>query len=74
MILKISLFNKNADIIISSDSLPLHLCQFFNKFHFGLYNNQINDEWATPISNNYNTNYLTSNIENLSKHINSYLC
>lgn len=65
---------KNADLIISSDSLPLHLCQFFNKFHFALYNNKINHEWTTPISRLNKTNYLTNDIENLTNHINTYLC
>ncbi len=65
---------ENADLIISSDSLPLHLSQFFNKFHFALYNNKINHEWTTPISRLNKTNYLTNDIEKLTNHINSYLC
>lgn len=39
---------KNADFIISSDSLPAHLAEFYNKPHFILYNQKINFEWLTP--------------------------
>ena len=49
---------KNADFIISSDSLPAHLAEFYNKPHFILYNQKINFEWLTPfckINSTYST-------------------
>jgi len=39
---------QNAQFIISSDSLPVHLAQYFNKPHFAFYPNNINYEWVTP--------------------------
>jgi ADP-heptose:LPS heptosyltransferase len=36
------------DLIISADSLPLHLAYFFNKAHFGIYNECLNEQWLTP--------------------------
>lgn len=38
----------NYDMILSADSLPLHLAYFFNKPHFGIYNNYLNVQWLTP--------------------------
>ena len=49
---------KNADFIISSDSLPAHLAEFYKKPHFILYNQKINFEWLTPfckINSTYST-------------------
>jgi hypothetical protein len=45
----VSLINK-ADAIVSSDSLPVHLAQFFNKPHKVFYNKKINHEWLTPFA------------------------
>jgi len=61
---------ESADIIISADSLPLHVTYFLNKPVIPFYNNRINTEWL-PIGvndfliiNKNNQNILS---ENLSK-------
>lgn len=41
---------KNADFVISSDSLPVHIAEIFNKPHWILYNKKINSNWLTPSS------------------------
>jgi ADP-heptose:LPS heptosyltransferase len=41
---------KNADFIISSDSLPVHIAEILNKPHWILYNKKINTNWLTPSS------------------------
>ncbi len=38
----------NADIIITADSLPLHVTYFLNKPLIPFYNNKINLEWLPP--------------------------
>lgn len=54
----------NYDLIISADSLPLHLAYFFNKPHFGIYNDYLNTQWLTPYieEKKYHTVY-TGNVE-----------
>jgi len=37
-----------ADLVLSSDSMPLHLANFLQKKHFCIYNNVINRKWLTP--------------------------
>lgn len=39
---------KNANFIISSDSLPVHIAELLKKPHWILYNKQINANWLTP--------------------------
>ena len=36
---------ESADIIISADSLPLHVTYFLNKLVIPFYNNKINIDW-----------------------------
>jgi len=49
---------KNADYIFSSDSLPVHIAEIFNKPHWILYNSKINSNWLTP-SSKLKHNYCT---------------
>lgn len=44
----------NANVIISADSLPMHIAYFLDKFHFVVYNNIENYKWTTPLSSYYN--------------------
>jgi hypothetical protein len=69
----ISIIDK-ADLIISSDSLPAHLAQYFEKPHFIMYNNNINHEWVTPFSNINNTFYITKDVDRVVTHINKLIC
>ena len=39
---------ESSDIVISSDSLPLHVTYFLNKQLIPYYNNEINEEWLPP--------------------------
>ncbi len=39
---------KKAEFIISSDSVTAHLAQYFNKLHFIIYPDKVNEEWLTP--------------------------
>jgi ADP-heptose:LPS heptosyltransferase len=39
---------RSADFIISSDSLPVHLAQLFEKPHWVIYHGPVNQEWLTP--------------------------
>jgi len=39
-----------ADFIISSDSLPVHLCQLLRKPHWIMFNKKVNSEWLTPFT------------------------
>lgn len=41
---------QKADFILSSDSLPVHIAELFNKPHWILYNNKVNSNWLTPSS------------------------
>jgi ADP-heptose:LPS heptosyltransferase len=41
---------KNADMIISADSLPVHLAQLIKKPHWILYNKRVNNAWLTPFA------------------------
>ena len=41
-------FIKQADFIITSDSLPAHISQLLNKPHWIFYPQKINTEWLTP--------------------------
>jgi hypothetical protein len=36
------------DLVISADSLPLHMAYYFNKPHFCIYNDLLNSYWLTP--------------------------
>lgn len=45
----------NADYVISSDSLPLHIAQFLQKPHAVIYADTINEEWITPYAKKYRT-------------------
>jgi hypothetical protein len=46
---------KEADFIITADSLPAHLCQLLERPHFILYNKQPSMEWLTPFALKNNT-------------------
>ena len=45
----------SADLVISADSLPLHIANFFDKFHFVIYNGHGNYRWETPSTRYYNS-------------------
>lgn len=42
------------DIVISSDSVPVHIAEFLEKQHVILYNDKINYNWLTPFAKKYN--------------------
>jgi ADP-heptose:LPS heptosyltransferase len=65
---------KDADFIISSDSLPAHLANYLNKPHWVIYNNKINNEWLTPFCVSNNTFCLSTNIEQLTETLKNRLC
>ena len=44
----------SADFIISSDSLPVHLCQLLGKPHWIMFNKKVNSEWLTPFTKKEN--------------------
>ncbi len=58
---------KDADFIISSDSLPAHLANYLNKPHWVIYNNTINNEWLTPYCISKNTYCLSTSIKQLTE-------
>lgn len=60
---------KNCDFIISSDSLPVHIAEFFEKPHLILYNRKINQNWLTPFATKYK---MYSTFEDAPILINSY--
>lgn len=41
---------KEADLVITADSLPAHLSQLLNRPHFVCYETKPNPEWTTPYS------------------------
>lgn len=45
---------KNADFIISSDSLPVHIAELFEIPHWILYNKKINTNWLTRTASKSN--------------------
>lgn len=59
----------NCDFIISSDSLPVHIAEFFEKPHLILYNRKINHNWLTPFAIKHK---MYSTFENASILIKSY--
>lgn len=64
----------NYDIIISADSLPIHLAYFFNKPHFCIYNDLLGGKWLTPymLENQFYTVY-AGNAENTFRDIKNKL-
>ena len=58
---------KNADFIISSDSLPVHIAELYLKPHWILYNHKINTNWLTPSSSssNYYSTFDQTNLINI---------
>lgn len=42
---------KDADLVVTADSLPAHLAQLLGKPHFVYYEDQPNQEWTTPFCN-----------------------
>lgn len=42
---------KEADLVVTADSLPAHLAQLLGKPHFVYYEGQPDEEWTTPFSN-----------------------
>lgn len=42
---------KEADLVVTADSLPAHLAQLFGKPHFVYYEGKPNQEWTTPFCN-----------------------
>jgi len=58
---------KKADFIISSDSLPVHIAEFYQKPHWILYNHKINTNWLTPSSSssNYYSTFEQTNLINI---------
>lgn len=60
---------KNCDFIISSDSLPVHIAEFFEMPHLILYNRKINQNWLTPFATKYK---MYSTFEDAPNLINSY--
>jgi len=56
-----------ADFIISSDSLPVHIAEFYHKPHWILYNHKINTNWLTPSasSSNYYSTFEQTNLINI---------
>lgn len=54
----------SADLIISADSLPLHIANFFDKFHFVIYNGKENYQWETPSTRYYNSSAVYTNNKN----------
>lgn len=62
------------DLVISADSLPLHMAYYFNIPHFCIYNDYLNTPWLTPYieDNHYHTVY-TGNIPDTVNDINNKL-
>ena len=58
---------KNADFIISSDSLPVHIAELYLKPHWILYNHKIITNWLTPSSSssNYYSTFDQTNLINI---------
>jgi len=42
---------KDADLVVTADSLPAHLAQLLGKPHFVYYEGRPDEEWATPFCN-----------------------
>ena len=53
----------NADIIISADSLPLHVTYFLNKPLIPFYNDKINLEWLPPGVGEYSILYKNNKLK-----------
>ncbi|MEI8099273.1 MAG: glycosyltransferase family 9 protein [Sediminibacterium sp.] len=62
----------NADAIISSDSLPVHLAQLLHKPHAIVYANTINKEWITPYAHQEHTGFLLNQLPALLTLINAH--
>lgn len=62
------------DLVISADSLPLHMAYYFNIPHFCIYNDYLNMPWLTPYieDNHYYTVY-TGNTSDTVNNIKSKL-
>lgn len=58
-----------TDFVISSDSLPAHIAQFFNKPHAIVYQHNINREWETPLARYNNMVATTNDLEPLMNRI-----
>lgn len=43
----------SSNLVISSDSLPLHLAYFYKIDHLGLYNKNVNKDFLTPYNNQH---------------------
>ncbi len=62
---------KESDLIISSDSLPAHIAQYYQKSNWVIFNKEINHEWLTPFGIDNETYCLSEDIIPLVKYVNS---
>lgn len=53
---------RNADLLIGSDSMPIHLAQFLGKPHYILYPRSVNPSFFTPFALRYKTYFTFEDI------------
>lgn len=62
---------KNADLVVTADSLPAHLAQLLGKPHFVYYEANPNQEWTTPFCNLNKAYGVMGNLASLQTYINA---
>jgi ADP-heptose:LPS heptosyltransferase len=62
---------KDADLVITADSLPAHLSQLLSKPHFIFYAGKPNEEWLTPFAHKYNSFATIGDTSKLLNYINA---
>jgi ADP-heptose:LPS heptosyltransferase len=62
---------KNADLVVTADSLPAHLAQLLGKPHFVYYEANPNQEWTTPFCNLNKAYGVMGNLASLKTFINA---
>lgn len=62
---------KDADLVVTADSLPAHLSEFLNKPHFIYYAGKPAIEWLTPYGRKYNSFASIGNTESLLNFLNA---
>lgn len=60
---------KDADLVVTADSLPAHLAQLLGKPHFVYYEAKPNQEWTTPFCNLNNAYGVIGDLSSLQTYI-----
>jgi ADP-heptose:LPS heptosyltransferase len=66
----LTLYIKECDLVISSDSVPVHIAEFLEKPHVILYNGKVNYNWLTPFAKKHK---MYTTFEDVTYFFNQYL-